>query len=124
MPSRRSSSYWYSDPFSIWLDFQGFSVIHQSRSSAFMSPSWDCWFCSSKEMSMDAANPERTISREAPRSPATDSPSTQSDMSNNPTPANAAEREQSEQPQSNNLRASASIERGSGLLSAILRSLA
>src|SRR5580704_2973631 len=47
MPSRRSSSYWYSDPFSIWLDFQGFSVIHRSRSSAFMSPSWDCWFCSS-----------------------------------------------------------------------------
>jgi len=69
---------------------------------------------------MDTANPERTISREVPRSPA-DSPSTQADMSNNP---NAAEREQSEQPQSNNRRVSAPIERGSGLLSAMLRRLA
>src|SRR5260221_9175897 len=75
-------------------------------------------------MSMDAANPERTISREVPRSPATDSPSTQAVMSNNPTPPNAAEREQSEQPQSNNRRVSAPIERGSGLLSAMLRRLA
>ena len=73
---------------------------------------------------MDTANPERTISREVPRSPATDSPSTQADMSNNPTPPNAAEREQSEQPQSNNRRVSAPIERGSGLLSAMLRRLA
>src|SRR5258707_13985959 len=71
-------------------------------------------------MSMDTANPERTISREVPRSPG-DSPSTQADMSNNP---NAAEREQSEQPQSNNRRASAPIERGSGLLSALLPRLA
>jgi len=73
---------------------------------------------------MDTANPERTISREVPRSPATDSPSTQADMSNSPTPPNAAEREQSEQPQSNNRRVSAPIERGSGLLSAMLRRLA
>jgi multidrug resistance efflux pump len=73
---------------------------------------------------MDTANPERTISREVPRSPATDSPSTQADMSNNPNPPNAAEREQSEQPQSNNRRVSAPIERGSGLLSAMLRRLA
>lgn len=73
---------------------------------------------------MDTANPERTISREVPRSPATDSSSTQADMSNDPTPPNAAEREQSEQPQSSNLRVSASIERGSGFLSAMLRRLA
>src|SRR5260370_26397693 len=75
-------------------------------------------------MSMDAANPERTISREVPRSPATDSPSTQADTSNNSTPPNAAEQEQSEQPQSNNPKVSASIERGSGFLSAMLRRLA
>jgi RND family efflux transporter MFP subunit len=73
---------------------------------------------------MDTANPERTISREVPRSPATDSPSTQADMSNNPTQPNEAAREQSEQPQSNNLRVSASIERGSGFLSAMLQRLA
>ncbi len=71
---------------------------------------------------MDAANPERTISREVPRSPAMDSPSTQADMSNNLAPPNAAEREQSEQPQSDNPRVSASIERG--FLSAMLRRLA
>jgi RND family efflux transporter MFP subunit len=45
-------------------------------------------------------------------------------MSNNPTQPNAAAREQSEQPQSNNLRVSASIERGSGFLLAMLRRLA
>jgi RND family efflux transporter MFP subunit len=73
---------------------------------------------------MDTANPERIISQEVPRSPATDSPSAQADMSNNPTQPNAAEREQSEQRQSNDLRVSASIERESGFLSAMLRRLA
>src|SRR5258708_30319525 len=77
-----------------------------------------------REMSMDTANPERTISREVPRSPATDSPSTQAAMSNNPTSPNPAAREQSEQPQSNNLRVSASIERRSGFFSAMFRRLA
>ena len=73
---------------------------------------------------MDTANPERSISREVPRSQAIGSPSTQADMSNKPTPPNAAEREQSEQLQSNNRRVSAPIERGSGFLSAMLRRLA
>ena len=73
---------------------------------------------------MDTANPERSISREVPRSQAVGSPSTQADMSNKPTPPNAAEREQSEQLQSNNRRVSAPIERGSGFLSAMLRRLA
>jgi multidrug resistance efflux pump len=73
---------------------------------------------------MDTANPEPTISREVPRSPTTESPSTQADLSNNPTQPNAAARGQSEQPQSNNPRVSASIERGSGFLSAMLQRLA
>jgi multidrug resistance efflux pump len=73
---------------------------------------------------MDTANPEPTISREVPRSPTTESPSTQADLSNNPTQPNAAARGQSEQPQSNNPRVSASIQRGSGFLSAMLQRLA
>ena len=73
---------------------------------------------------MDTANPEQTISREVPQSPATDSPSTQAYVSNNPTQPSAAAREQSEQPQTNNPRMSASVERGSGFLSAMLQRLA
>ena len=73
---------------------------------------------------MDTANPEQTISREVPQSPATDSPSTKAYVSNNPTQPSAAAREQSEQPQTNNPRMSASVERGSGFLSAMLQRLA
>ena len=73
---------------------------------------------------MDTANPERTISREVVQSTATGSPSTQAAMSNNPTQPTVAAREQSERPQSNNVRVSATIERGSGLLSAMLQRLA
>ena len=73
---------------------------------------------------MDTANPEQTISREVPQSPATDSPSTQAYVSNNPTQPSAAAREQSEQPQTNNPRMSASVKRGSGFLSAMLQRLA